>query len=57
MNDAVKLTIITTSIVGAMLVIWSGVVIPEFEKLPDDYSFYTSEHNSLQFFKTNSNIF
>lgn len=40
MNDAVKLTIITTSIVGAMLVIWSGVVIPEFEKLPNDYSFY-----------------
>jgi len=40
MNDAIKLTIITTSIVGAMLVIWYGIVIPEFEKLPDDYSFY-----------------
>ncbi len=40
MNDAVKITIITTSVIGTMLVIWSGVIIPEFEKLPNDYSFY-----------------
>ena len=40
MNDVIKLTIIITSIIGAMLVIWSGVVIPEFEKLPNNYSFY-----------------
>ncbi len=40
MNDAIKLTIIVTSVVGAMMVIWSGVIIPEFEKLPNDYSFY-----------------
>ena len=40
MNDAIKLTIIATSVIGAMVVIWSGVIIPEFEKLPNDYSFY-----------------
>ena len=44
MNGTVKLTIITISVIGAMLVIWSGVVIPEFEKLPNDYSFYM-EHD------------
>ena len=40
MNDAIKLTIIATSVIGAMVVIWSGVIIPEFEKLPNNYSFY-----------------
>jgi len=40
MDDAGKISIITISIISAMLVIWTGVMIPEFEKLPNDYSFY-----------------
>jgi len=44
MNETVKNSIITTSIICLFLIIWSGIMIPEFEKLPNDYSFYM-EHD------------
>ena len=40
MNETVKNSIITTSVICLMLIIWVVIIIPEFEKLPNDFSLY-----------------
>ena len=40
MNETVKNSIITTSVICLMLIIWTVIIIPEFEKLPNDFSLY-----------------
>jgi signal transduction histidine kinase len=40
MNETVKNSIITTSAICLFLIIWAVIVIPEFEKLPNDFSLY-----------------
>jgi len=40
MNETVKNSSITTAVICLFLIIWSGLIIPEFEKLPNDFSLY-----------------
>ncbi len=40
MNETVKNCSISTIVICLMLIIWAVIVIPEFKKLPDDFSLY-----------------
>jgi nitrogen-specific signal transduction histidine kinase len=61
MNETVKNSSITTAVICLFLIIWSGLIIPEFEKLPNDFSLYMEYDGYDQIIETYdgelSNIF